>query len=30
MNLKAFECEEGLFVAFGEDDDKEGDEVVEG
>ena len=28
MNLKAFECEEGLAVTFGEDD-KEGDEVVE-
>jgi hypothetical protein len=29
MNLKVFECEEGLAVAFGEGDDKEGDEVVE-
>jgi hypothetical protein len=29
MNLKAFECEEGLAVAQGEDDDKEGDKVVE-
>ena len=29
MNLKAFECGEGLAVAFGEDDDKEGDEEVE-
>ena len=29
MNLKAFECEEGLAVAFSEVDDKEGDEVVE-
>jgi len=29
VNLKAFECEEGLAVAFGEDGDKEGDEVVE-
>jgi hypothetical protein len=26
---KTFKCEEGLAVAFGEDDDKEGDEVVE-
>jgi len=29
MNLKALECEENLAAAFGEDDDKEGDKVVE-
>ena len=29
QNLKAFENEEDLAVTYGEDDDQEGDEVVE-